>query len=304
MQVKKCTITNHRKQFGTEEQCLKHLAHQKWSSGYKCKRCSHGIYVKGRVHFDRKCQKCGHNESPKSGTLFHSMKLSLVLAFEIIYRVAVSKKGMSAIAIAREFGVNQKTADLLRKKIQSAMTSSESHPLVGEIHIDEFFVGGPEEKKQGRTKDSKKKKAVIAVEVLKDKSTVGRLYVMQIDDFSSKELGKIFDKHCTADAFIVADKWTGYNPLKEKYPNLIQKKSEKGKNFPELHLMIMNLKGWLKGIHHKVSKQRFQEYLNEFTYRFNRRSSIETINTNLINRMINTERLAKPTKLQVLQNVA
>jgi transposase-like protein/DNA-directed RNA polymerase subunit RPC12/RpoP len=304
MKVKKCTITNHRKRFGTEEQCLAYLSSQKWPSDYNCRKCKHNIFVKGRVHLDRKCQKCGHNESPKSGTLFHSMKLPLVLVFEIIYRVAVSKKGLSGIAIAREFGVNQKTADLLRKKIQTAMTSSECYPLTGEIHIDEFFVGGPEENKQGRTKDSKKKKAVIAVEVLKNKNTVGRLYALQIEDFSSAELGKIFDKHCTADAFIVADKWTGYKPLKEKYKNLVQKKSDKGKNFPELHLMIMNLKGWLKGTHHKVSSNRFQDYLNEFTYRFNRRAFIETINTNLISKMIVSERLIRPKKVRVLKNVA
>jgi transposase-like protein len=304
MKVKKCTISEHRRRFGTEELCLSYLASQKWTTDYKCLKCSHSVYVKGRVHLDRKCQKCGHNESPKSGTLFHSMKITLVKAFEIIYRIAVNKKGLSCISIAREYGVNQKTAVLLRSKIQTAMASSGDYPLVGEVHIDEFFVGGSEEKKQGRSNDSKKKKATIAVEVLKDKKTIGRVYALEIENFSSEELRKIVDKHCTPDTFIVADKWSGYKPLKKAYPNLVQLKSEKGKNFPELHIMIMNLKGWIKGIHHKVSEQRFQQYLNEFTYRFNRRAFMSSINTNLINRMIKAKPLITQTKLGVLKNVA
>jgi transposase-like protein len=232
------------------------------------------------------------------------MKLSLITAFEIIYRVAVSKKGLSCIAIAREYGVNQKTATLIRTKIQAAMSSSESFPLIGEVHVDEFFVGGPEELKQGRSLDSKKRKATIAVEVLQGQKGIGRVYALQIENFSCEELRKIFDKHLTADTFIVADKWSGYKPLKKEYPNMVQRKSEKGKNFPELHLMIMNLKSWLKGIHHKISHHRFQAYLNEFTYRFNRRAFIETINTNLITRMAAAKPLPMKRKPILLKNVA
>ena len=242
MKVKQSTIASHRKQFGTEEQCLSYLAKQKWTVDYKCIKCTHSVYVKGKVHLDRKCQNCGHNESPKSGTLFHSMKISLVKAFEIIYRIAVNKKGLSCISIAREFGVNQKTAVLLRSKIQLAMASSGDYPLVGEVHIDEFFIGGPEQGKQGRTTDSKKKKATIAVEILEDKKSIGRVYALEIENFSSQELTKIFDKHCTAETFVVADKWSGYNPLKKAYPNLVQLKSENGKNFSSITYYNYELK--------------------------------------------------------------
>jgi transposase-like protein len=308
MKVKKHPLTSHRKNFGTEEQCSIYLANLKWAKGYTCRKCKHDKYVKGRMHLDRKCQKCGHNESPQSGTLFHGMKLSLITAFEIIYRVAVNKKGLSCISIAREYGVNQKTATLIRTKIQAAMSSSESFPLVGEVHVDEFFVGGPEELQQGRSLDSKKRKATIAVEVLKDQKGIGRVYALQIENFSSKELKKIFDKHFTPDTFVIADKWTGYIPLKKEYPNMVQKKSEKGKNFPELHLMIMNLKSWLKGIHHKISHHRFQAYLNEFTYRFNRRAFMETISTNLLTRMVAAKPLPmkrkKKNKPKLLKSVA
>jgi hypothetical protein len=241
MKVLKCTIDAHRKQFGTDMQCLKYLADNKWSAGYKCRKCEHNVYVKGRIHLDRKCQKCSHNESPTSGTMFHGMKLNLSKVFEIIYRIAVNKKGLSCISIAREFGMNQKSATLLRSKIQISMASSESYAITDNVHVDEFFVGGPDAEKQGRSSDTKKKKAVIAVEVLANGKGIGRAYALQIKNFSGKELIKVFEKHIDKGAKITTDKWTGYTPIKQDYEKLIQIKSEKGKNFPELHIVIMNL---------------------------------------------------------------
>jgi len=285
MKVKKNSIYKHRKHFGTDESCMKYLANQKWSNGFCCRSCKTKEFYKGRLQFDRKCAKCFKNESPTADTMFHGMKIPLSKAFEIIYRLAVNKKGLSCISIAREYDVNQKTATLIRSKIQQAMKSSESHPIAGLVHIDEFFVGGPEEEKQGRTTDSKKKKATIVVEILPNKKGIGRIYAEKIIDFSNTELIKILDKHIKPTAIIVSDKWSGYTPIKAKFPNLVQIKSESGKAFPELHIMIMNLKSWLKGIHHKVSTSCFQKYLDEFVYRFNRRNFIPTIHTNLFKKM-------------------
>lgn len=292
MKVIRNSIERHRSQFNTEEACYTYLANKKWQNGFVCKTCNHTEYVKGRKNLDRRCKSCQKNESPTSGTLFHSIKLPLVKVFEIIYRISVSKKGMSCIALSREYDINPKSATLLKAKIQTAMESSCTHPLSGEVHVDEFLVGGPEEDKQGRSEDSNKKKAVIAVEIrpLKKKN-IGRIYIEIIENFSTSELRKIFDKHIDKATFVITDKWSGYSPLKKEYPNLIHKLSEKGKSMPELHVMIMNLKAWIKGIHHKVSPQRFQKYLDEFTYRFNRRNCIESIVTNLIDKCCAINRL-------------
>lgn len=286
MKVRKCTITEHRLKFGTEEQCRQYISDQKWGSGYSCKRCNHKTFTKGRMHLDRRCQKCSYNESPTSGTLFHSTKLNLVLLFEILFRVAVNKKGMSSLSISREYGVNQKTADLLRRKMQLAMASSHDFPFIGEVHVDEFFFGTTEEGKYGRDVSSNKLRASIAVEKLPENKGIGRVYAVHIQNFTTVELRKIIDQHCSPQASIVTDQWVSYQSLKKDYPNLIQIKSQKGEAFPELHVVILLLKKFLKGTHHNISSIRFQEYLNEFCYRFNRRGHIENINTNLINRVI------------------
>ena len=73
--------------------------------------------------------------------------------------------------------------------------------------------------------------------------------------------------------------------FEKKYPYLEQIPSDKGANFPELHIQIMNIQGWLRGIHHHCSKEHLQDYLDEYHYRYNRRNHMDTIFDNLICRM-------------------
>ena len=90
------------------------------------------------------------------------------------------------------------------------------------------------------------------------------------------------------DAKIVTDEWNGYKPLMDKF-NIEQRKSENGKNFPQMHIHIMNVKGWLRGIHHHCSKVRMQGYLDEYHFRYNRRNNMDTIFDVLIRRMVQNQ---------------
>ena len=73
--------------------------------------------------------------------------------------------------------------------------------------------------------------------------------------------------------------------MKKEYKNLKQVPSNDGQNFPDLHIHIMNLKGWLRGIHHHCSKERLQGYLDEYHHRYNRRNNMDTIFHKLIEKM-------------------
>tara|TARA_R110001583_G_scaffold16041_4_gene65133 strand:- start:973 stop:1302 length:330 start_codon:yes stop_codon:yes gene_type:complete len=79
---------------------------------------------------------------------------------------------------------------------------------------------------------------------LSDKHKIKRVYVKSIDNYSSKSLAPIFEEHISTTAQIITDKWRGYEPLKKSY-NIEQKLSDEGKNFKELHVVIMQLKSWL-----------------------------------------------------------
>lgn len=294
MKVTKCTLAQFKKDFGSEEQCMEYLQHQKWQSGYQCRKCGGTASKKGDRVFDKRCKKCGYNESPLAHTIFHGLKFSLATAFEMVYRISVNKKGVSSIALCREFGVNLKTAYNFKRKVQYAMKSSGNHPLGGMVHVDEFVIGGPEEGKKGRSIDTEKKKICIAVEIIENQhsseKTIGNAYAISIENYSANELTKLFEKHIDEQATIQTDEWKGYNPLKKHY-NITQVKSEQGRNFPQLHLLIMNIKSWIRGIHHSVSKNHIQRYLDEFFFRFNRRKWIDRIPILLLNKMIKTDKI-------------
>ncbi len=88
---------------------------------------------------------------------------------------------------------------------------------------------------------------MLAIEILED--GVGRAYAEVIENFQ-QGTGGILKKYVSRDAGIVTDKWRGYTPLKKEFLKLEQISSDDGKNFKQLHIHIMNIKGWLRGIHH------------------------------------------------------
>ena len=164
------------------------------------------------------------------------------------------------------------------------MKSSLNSPLTSVVHVDEFVIGGPEKGKRGRSKGLKKL-IVLAVEIVED--GVGRAYADVIEHSSAKELGVFLIKYVSREAVVISDQWKGYTPLKKEFKNLKQVASEGGNNFKELHIHIMNIKGWLRGIHHHCSRERMQNYLDEYHFRYNRRSNMETIFDVLIRKMVN-----------------
>lgn len=271
--------------FKTDDDCYKYLSEVKWSENYfACSRCSSISYCKGKRPYSRRCVKCGYDESPTVGTAFEKCKFSLLIAFHIVFKISTKKKGMSSIELSNEFGLRQKTCWSFKRKIQQAMESSKTQKLAGVVHVDEFYIGQYEEGKEGRSLDSKKKLVVVALEIVGRKA--GRAYAKVIESACAKEFRPFFEEYISKDAQILTDEWRGYLPLKKDYPFLEQKPSKKGQNFKSLHIHIMNIQGWLRGIHHHCNEDHLQGYLDEYHFRFNRRAFMGTIFNSAIKRMV------------------
>ncbi len=272
--------------FKTDADCLQYLSSLKWEDGYSCKRCKSDKYCQGKKPYNRRCTKCRYEESPTAGTMFDKVKFSLLKAFHIAFKISTKKKGMSSLELSNEFELRQKTCWEFKWKIQQAMASSLHHPLEGIVHVDEFMIGGPEEQKRGRSVGAKKL-IVVALEIVE--VGVGRAYAEVIENASSKELGKFLKTYVSKDAKVISDEWRGYTPLKGEFKKLEQVASDDGKNFKDIHIHIMNIKSWLRGIHHHCSKERMQGYLNEYHFRYNRRQSMGVIFDLLIKKMVKNE---------------
>ena len=275
------------RQFKEDKDCYKYLASIKWTDDlFACKKCSYTKYCLGKKPFSRRCIKCRYDESPTAGTMFDKCKFSLLVAFHIVFKIGTKKKGMSTLELSHEFELRQPTCWEFKWKIQQAMQSSKQHPLQGEVHVDEFFIGGPEEQKRGRSKGNKR---LVIVGLEKVKGGVGRAYAQIIERASFEEFEPFFKDYISKEASVITDEWRGYLPLKKEYKQLKQIPSNDGKNFPDLHIHIMNLKGWIRGIHHHCSEERLQGYLNEYHYRYNRRNNMDTIFHKLIEKMATNE---------------
>ncbi|MEO6843644.1 MAG: IS1595 family transposase [Ginsengibacter sp.] len=262
------------RQFTEAKDCLAYLARLKWKEGYQCLRCGCKDYTKGYQSFARRCKDCRYDESATAHTLFHNLKFNLLKAFYGVFRYC-KKKGISSYELAKEIGVSQPTAWLFHCKLQQAMQSSGDFPLTGEVHIDEYVTGGTEPGKPGRS-DGKKKKTLIMVEV-RDGNKTGRVYCQQIKNYKKKTLYPIIEAKVATDAGVITDEYPSYDKLKEKFPKAKQRKSAKGETFLVVHNQIMNMKSWLRGIHHKCSQKHYQKYLDEYCFRTNRRNTEQGI---------------------------
>lgn len=287
MAQKDFTLFDLMSRFPDEQSCISHLYDQKWSAGYHCGRCSSKESKQGKTRFNRRCKSCGYEESPTSNTLFHKLKFPLQKAFYMCYQLSVNKKGMSTLELSRQFGLSQKTCWFFKRKVQKAMESSDNYPLADVIEIDEFSIGGHEKGKPGRS-NGKKKKVLLAVEIVlnkKQKLTIGRAYSKTIEDYSTNSFEPFFEKKISKKSTIFTDLWSSYKPLAKHY-EIQQDKSNHGQSMKLLHTHIMNLKSWVRGIHSHISNKHAQCYMDEFHFKFNRRLNLENCFDKLIERMI------------------
>ena len=274
--------------FKTDDACKKYLSEIVFASGFKCPKCSH-TKSQERKDYSRTCNKCSHTQSVTANTLFHKVKFGIRKAFFICFEMSTSTKSLSANYMSVRYGITETTARLFMHKVREAMKSSESQPMDGEVHVDEFVVGGKENNKPGRSYHSKKKKTVCALQLTKEGKVV-RFYALKIKDYSSKSLSGIFDKHISKDAKITTDEWRGYRPLAKDY-TIEQIPSDNGMNFKALHTMIHQVKSWIRTTYSWVSEKHIDRYFNEFCYRINRSQSKATIFNNLITRMANSQKI-------------
>lgn len=275
--------------FDSDETCLVYLEKYKHAVEYKCKRCGHDQFWLGKK-MGRVCKSCRYSESITANTLFHKVKFSLRKAFYILFEMSTTTKSVSSIVMSQKYEVTQKTAWLFMSKVRKAMASSEQFPLTGQCEVDELLSGGKRKGKTGRGAENKEKVAIV----IEKQGEIGvkRMYALRISDFSSAQLGRIFSKHISSEAEITTDLWSGYKPLRKDY-NITQQKSEPGQNFNLMHRCIQQLKGWIRGIHHSVSGNHLQGYLDEYCFRFNRHAFKASAFDILVQRMVNHPPIVK-----------
>jgi len=263
--------------FSTEESCERYLFEKRWGTGFECKVCKHTTYWKGsRGHYI--CKKCEHHHSLKAGTIMQKSKKPLKFWFKAIWLFTMSKRGVNAKDLERQLGLSYPTAWLWLQKLKRSSLNSERSKLTGDVEVDEFYLGGKEKGgKQGRG-SKKKHKVVIAIEKLKNEKTqkeyIGRLRLKVISSCSSENLVKFIKDNITTGSHINTDKWSGYNNVSEEgYNHIAEKILDYNVEFKGLHNTVSLIKRWILGTFQgRTSSRHIQWYLEEFIFRFNRRT--------------------------------
>ena len=275
------------KRFPDEEACFDYFFNVRWPTGFECPKCGHNEYYQIVRRKLFQCKKCSYQASVTAGTVFHRTKLSLHKLLWAVYLISTIKKGMSALELQRKLGMGSyKTAWLLIHKIRKAMVSSGDFPLNDSVEADETYIGGQREGKTGRGADGK---SLVAVVVETDGKNMGRAYLKKIENASMKELGSFLGVRLEKGPKVITDGWSAYNFLSAEYVHAPIKAKERingDELLPKVHIVIANLKMWLRGTFNRYPEKHIQKYLDEFSFRFNRRWNLNNIFDKLLNRCI------------------
>ena len=261
--------------FISEEACREYLFNLRWPYGFKCPRCDNPTAWPTRRH-EYRCRKCNLQTTITSGTIFHGTRKELRLWFQAMWSITSQKYGANALGIQRVLGLGSyHTAWEWLHKFRRAMVRPGREKLSGVVEVDETYVGGQKSGKRGR---GAKGKALVMIAV-EDKNELGfgRIRLGRVEDASCDSLTRFVEDNVEAGSTVRTDGWNGYNDLCEKgYEHVAQIQTcEVGEEMlPLVHRIASLMKRWLTGTYQgAVREHHLDYYLDEYTFRFNRRTS-------------------------------
>jgi len=260
--------------FGTDDACRAYLIQLRWPDGFQCPRCSSDrAWETARKLMQ--CAVCNRATSVTAGTLFEDTHKPLRMWFRAMWWVSTQKAGFSAKSFMRELGLTSyQTAWTWLHKLRRAMVLAGRQRLSGRVEIDETFVGGEDVK--GRY-DGRKHVVVIAAE--ENGKGIGRIRLGHVPNASAASLIPFVENSVEPDSVIHTDGvWAYASAEKKGYHRKISvitpDPARASKLLPRVHRVAALLKRWLLGAHQgAVSNKHLQHYLDEFTFRFNRRTT-------------------------------
>lgn len=262
--------------FATEAACRDYLFRLRWPDGFRCPRCTgEKDWPVSPVLYE--CAGCGYQASVTAGTIFHRTRTPLTVWFRAIWWVVTQKNGTSALGLKRVLGLGSyETAWTWLHKLRRAMVRPGRDLLSGRVEVDETLIGGLEEGVHGRQTF---KKALVAIAAQEDGNGIGRIRMKRIPDASSQSLHAFITEAIAPGAIIHTDDWLGYAGLSEKgyrweVTTIGKDRKKASALFPRVHRVSSLLKRWILGTHQgAISPAHLDYYLDEFTFRFNRRTS-------------------------------
>lgn len=283
-------ILEFQKKFPTDDECRDHLFRIRWPTGLVCPVCGGKDFYKITKRNVYEC-KCGHQVSLTAGTIMHRSHTPLFKWFWAIYLTAHDKRGVSALRLQKELSVSYPTAWLMLHKIRHAMGERDSlYLLEGIVETDEAYFGGTKEGgKRGRGTEKTPVQAAVSLDTEGHPQFVK---MGKLNDVGSQAVREFAEQNIKAGTVIKTDNYSSnikafkgqeYTHESERF-NV----EENPEHLKWLHRVIGNVKTLILGTYHGLGEKHLQAYLDEFSFRFNRRQYSGQIFNRLLNACMTT----------------
>lgn len=261
--------------FKTEQDCIDYITSIRWAQGFVCPVCgSIRYWKKNKGRFE--CRDCHIESTVTNGTIFHKSTKPLMIWFRAMWWMVAQKNGASAKGLQKILGLGSyQTVWAWLHKFRRLMVLSSRSKLQGIVEVDEVFVGGKKSGKRGRGAEGK---SLIAVAVEINGRKTGRMRLAKIPNASSESLNEFIKNNIEKSSKVITDGWTGYNDLSKigcthEIQNSLVKDGDE-EILPNVHRIASLLKRWLLGTHQSyLNKNKLEYYLDEYVFRYNRRTS-------------------------------
>lgn len=272
------TILDLEDRFSNEDACREYLVRLRWPEGFGCPRC--GVKAgwpasRGRII----CGACRHQASVIAGTIFEGSHKPLRLWFRAIWHVTSQKNGASAVGLQRILGLGSyQTAWTWLHKLRRAMVRPGRDRLSGRVEVDETYVGGEESEVAGR---QTKRKALVVIAAEEDGRGIGRIRMARVPAATKRSLQEFIKWAIEPGSVVHTDGLLAYRGVEALgYQHEITVLHDEAdpdaavRLLPRVHQVASLVKRWLLGTHQgAVSPKHLDYYLDEYTFRFNRRTS-------------------------------
>lgn len=263
--------------FSDDSSCRTYLEQIRWPNGFCCPNCSgNRTWPAGREGL-WECATCHHQTTATAGTIFDRTRKPLRLWFLAIWLITSEKNGISALGLQRELGfARYETVWTWLHKLRRAMVRPNRDRLSGHIEVDETYLGGGGEAIRGRGAE---KKYIVVIAAEQKGTGIGRIRLRRVEDVSHNSLIRCVQEVCEPGSQVHTDGWRGYSGLstngyRHKITVIDRTHKLASELLPRVHRVASLLKRWLLGTHQgAVGPTHLDYYLDEFTFRFNRRKS-------------------------------
>jgi len=263
--------------FGADDACRAYLERLRWPDGFSCPACAATAAWRTKSGL-WKCTSCRRQTSVTAGTILHRSHVPLRTWFAACWFVCSQKNGVSALGLQRVLGLGSyESAWALMHKLRRAMVRPDREPLSGLVEVDETFVGAREHAGHRPRRDTKAAVG-IAVEI-HDPKGFGRVRLRHLDPLSAQTVRGFIGDVVAVGSTVRTDGWNVYPPITEAgyrhiAVNVVHSAEPAHVGLPGVHRVASLLKRWLEGtLQSGFAHSHLDYYLDEFTFRFNRRTS-------------------------------